>query len=150
MGNGRRMFLWRRHQSILKRYQQSKFLHLYCYFTLSLKGCRIMSAKRHQCFGLRVTFPRTQICTQPTLLEETHIFHLPLRFSLQITVLSSLILRKIWWDCNQASVNFNMPGRGRQGENLTWQIHLLNSQWRFFTPRKKVGSSFYSSWAYYF
>lgn len=113
------------------------------------RAAELCLLKRHQCFGLMVTLQRTQICTRPTLPEETHIFHLPLRFSLQITVKSSLILREIWWDCNQASVNFSMPGRGRQGENLTWQIHLPNSQWNFFPP-EKVSSSFYSSWAYYF
>lgn len=60
------------------------------------RAAELCLLKRHQCFGLTVTLRRTQICTQPTLLEETHIFHLPLRFSLQITVESSLILRQIW------------------------------------------------------
>lgn len=39
-------FLWRRGMSTLKCHQQFKFLHLYHYFTLPLKGCRIMPAKK--------------------------------------------------------------------------------------------------------
>lgn len=60
-------------------------------------------------------------------LEETHTVQPPrhpLRFSLQVTLASSLILREIWWDCNQARVDLSTPGKGKPEENLTWQIHL--------------------------